>query len=304
MKITATGSWFGALAKGLHLGSGFIEFFSDFKDPKRVAEVYGTAESAAPVQSFPLDKTDNNQDSYEPVGAPGAWKETADKVPQDCRFVPEPLPAQAWQAVALAMLQIVGLLVCLALHIIGKWAYDLPSREFWIVFSLFAVLLTASLVVLLLCLPMRLLLRQAAESLISNSLEEQSRGSNKPIPKAFACWPLERVIHILAIADFAAAAIVICVTGGSERSVFVPFLSMMVPMIALTRVVNHRHLIAYTIASLGIFSLGLSPSFREELKILKPQWHALMLFASTTVAMLCPAIFLIAGRIRERNPVK
>jgi len=198
------------------------------------------------------------------------------------------------KVLALCIIQFFGAMITFGMHAFSKLLqfYTMQPSMYWLLFILLALLLSLSLYV-----GVR---RPASKKFIRNIL----RSLENTIPdcevEKTTRKNAARIVRLFAAADLLVVGISVINTGGSEISIFSPFLFIVVPMIVIIKITNWKEILVFAIASFVIYVTSLFPEIYLHIfpsaflhKYTGHIKHDILLSISTFVCSSFPISFII-----------
>jgi hypothetical protein len=194
---------------------------------------------------------------------------------------------------ALAIIQLVGSVIALIIHVAAHesvYSMDkIPQRS---ILAYLVLLLSISLIAGLLCQPIHHAFFRAFRTKIKGVMPSLGIPTKR----------LSLVFHMFVIMDFLGLAFSICWTGGSERSLFAPFLFVVTSIIVLIDLLDGWKIALYAVVSVCIFALDLCERVRSHIfdgghfVILDNRWYKVCVVGTTALCFFFPLIFDVLAK--------
>jgi len=200
----------------------------------------------------------------------------------------------SWKIVGVSIIQTAGSFIALVLHYLNSRIYGhMAASTFWGISAAISLVFLTSLLIGLTSEPVLEFFSKTVRAFLKAKLSVT--------PRKASSAALAKIVRTFAILDFIAVAICIINTGGSERSIYGPFLFIIVPVLLIVRAMKPFELIIYTVISLTIYALGLCPLVCQKIwpGITKFSFsgalsHSILLAISTMVCIAFPLLYTIA----------
>lgn len=209
-----------------------------------------------------------------------------------------------WKFVGLLGIQMSGLALAFAFHSFTSGFYKAPNGEIRIVWIALIVVLVGTITVFVLSDIGRMVFRhaQCGTNAVGRALGLCGDVFATPTEIKPSLFNLSRAARCFGLIDLLALAVIIRLTGGSERSLFTPFLFLVPAVIALLKICLWKEIVlgwgtlaaaVFVVHGISFTSLALVPG--------KEQFFTYCFLASTTLCAYLALSFYCFDRELQRR---
>jgi len=206
------------------------------------------------------------------------------------------------KALGLSVLQLIGAFTAFLIHLISRWwFYKVEEPMYWALLIGLAGLVCVSAAVII----ERPSTKNGVRLLLGALVGQEIPGRDR---KQTSRDDLLRILRIFAWSDLAVAGFCMMNTGDSEKSVFSPFLFIVVPMVVIINVMSWKEIAVLAVASFTIYEIAL---FEEVYRFICPYAlhyisqghikHNLVLSFTTIVCSSFPIFFTIMEQKHKKR---
>jgi hypothetical protein len=202
----------------------------------------------------------------------------------------------------LCLIQLLGATIAFSLHLLSGSFLHAMASSMYVTMTLLLILVVIVSLIFFLCRPFtHNLWRSILRAFLRCPIPA-------PVAKQATREVARRVLRTFAILDLVTATVCVINTGGSERSIYSPFLFIVVPMIVIVDVVDWREILIYAVFAFGCYVLS---QFSEIYLLIFP-WaaeytqlghikHGVALSTTTIVCSSFPIFFTIMEQRYKRS---